>query len=194
MDELRSIPKTDLRRVGLYVGALAGSFNAEPHRALAQYYQEPGLPFETRAMILNAWTTTSAELPQEVTQLLKNLSTESSEDEERRAALLAIGAEVGRTEAGTPARAELERHIEARFDQSVVDALDAAGNSKSTHFLPYIEAYLGDTSDTIRSHALLALRLIPGDRAQALLERGERDRSVRVRNAAITALTMRREN
>lgn len=191
--------KNDPRKLALLIGALASSRRPEPQRLLTLLFNEPTLPSPTRQVILRAWIGARSTLPPETTEVLKTVATDPARPpEERRGALLALGAEAGRQPAGSAPHRDLEAHLAANAAQAesvraTLDALDALGNTQSAHSLDWIEAQLVHSSEAVRAHAYLALRLVPGARAQSLLEKGALDASARVRQAVATALQIRSE-
>jgi len=97
-----------------------------------------------------------------------------------------------------PARAKvinerLVANLRAATDQSaVIDALEAIGNSGHPSTLPALRPHLLAADESVRAAAVAALRWNPSQAAEkGLLKALDKDKSVRIRGAVISAYGFR---
>lgn len=181
----------------ILIGALASSAQNEAHQVLVDTYRDGNYPAGTREKILNALTATEAPLPKASQDFLNGLASHpTGEAWEKQAALYAVGSAIGKLPLGSSARNSLEKDLtnelaQASNAQDKITALNALGNAGAPTAVPWIKDYISDPNEAIRARAYLALRLVPGRDAEALLNSGATDPSPAVQQAITLALSLR---
>ena len=177
------------------IGVLATLGSIESQKKLIDWFQQ--FP-ESRPIILNAFTTSSAQFSDETKIFLNQLIDKKEIDSNSaNGALFAMGAGIknnnlinqGDSTAEISRLQNLLNTASTSNEKEIV--LSAMGNSGSQAFIPLIEKSLeasNESNENVREKAVLALRLMPVSNTAQLVNQAWNDSSIKVKSAAIQVI------